>query len=387
MVDKVLDKLLAMTKQTGDVLYVEGPHGIGKSEMIAEWAQQAGMHCIVLELATQEVGDLIGIPDKTDDGRTVWTKPDWMAEIEEYDAKGIPTLLFMDEINRAQQDVKSATMNLVLNGRIHRHKLPASTIIAAAANPSFGKYQVSTMDPAFMNRFCFMTLNVNPTLWLQYAREKNLHKIVQLYITKNEEKLFNVDSVTKAVQPQTATPRSWTKLAHNLTFLEEINADDDTIRTMIVGKIGTAIGGQFFNFYKENSKAFSVQDVIDFCGKYKMDLKSPKKYQEQIIKMSEDLQKELEDVEHVVMQSIVDKLVDNVKHLEVTPKELEDLNQKKHLLPIAVMMTAIPLEVAGSMLTQYKTTPEFKFLYMADVDSAVTRKCAAIKNKDEGWIK
>jgi len=383
--DKVLDGLLAMTRKTGDVLYVEGPHGIGKSEMIAKWAEENGMHCIVLELATQEVGDLIGIPDKTDDGRTIWTKPDWMAEIEEYDAKGVPTLLFMDEVNRAQQDVKSATMNLVLNGRIHRHKLPKSTMIAAAANPSFGKYQVSIMDPAFMNRFCFMTLAVNPTLWLQYAREENLHKIVQLYITKNEEKLFNVDS--KSAQPQTATPRSWTYLAHNLSFLEEVNADDDTIRTMIVGKVGTAIGGQFYNFYKENSKSFSAQDVIDFCSKYTLDLKSPKKYQEQIVEIADALQKEIEGVEHVVMQSIIDKLVDNVKHLTVTPKELESLEQKRHLLPIAVMMTAIPLEVAGSMLTQYKTTPEFKFLFMADVDSAVTRKCAAIKNKDNGWVK
>jgi len=384
---KLLDTMLEMSQQSRDVLYIEGAHGIGKSEMVAEWAEKKGMKCRVLMLSQNEVGDLIGIPNIKDGITTSWAMPDWFNEIIEDDKDGTSTVLFLDEISRGAQDVKASIFDLVLNGKLHTHKLPKSTLIVAAANPAGKKYQVSSMDPALMNRFCFMTLSVNVVEWLEYAKEKQLHPAVIDFITKHEDKLFFQDDKTSI---QSATPRSWTKLSANLRALENLEANDDAIRTTIVGKLGIAIGGQFFTYYGDRVKLFGTKDVLKFIkdNKSMIDTSSDKKYQASIEKLADKFRDVIKDFEHIQLVQVTEKFVEEFFEQGLVKTDLDTIEGKLKVLPNALMLTAVPLEVAATLFETFKADQvKYALLWNSDVEQTIVRKCVAAKTKDPKWLK
>lgn len=379
---KILNNMLELALNTREVLYVEGVHGIGKSEMIEAWAKEKGMHCVVLELATQEVGDLIGIPHIVN-GVTSWAMPDWLDEVIQKDKEGISTVLFMDEFNRSRVEVKAAIMNTVLHGRMHTHQIPKSTLIVTAGNPDGKKYQVSKTDPALMNRLLHMTLQVNPTEWLEYATNKKVHSAILTYIRKNEDKLWFQDDH----HPASATPRSWKRLSDNLQHLEFVQADEDAIRTTVIGKLGIAVGGPFFNYYKERSRQLEPKDIIDFVKKHDKECTTEKEYQAHIEDLAEKLEKKIGDVEHILLQGVAERMIKSYSEVGITGDKLKSISDKRNVLPLGVLLTAMPLEVAASIFEQFKTTDEYKILYNFDINFKLCCKLVAIKTKNDDWLK
>jgi len=147
-----------------------GAMGIGKSQIIAQIAEELGIQLIDLRLAQMETGDLVGIPYLHKD-RTFWGKPGWWPE---ENTKGI---LLLDEINRAPNDVRQAIFQLILadhrgNRKLHTHVLPKGWAVIAAMNPPGGEYQVEELDKAMVRRFIMLTVQPDVESWLLWAKEK-----------------------------------------------------------------------------------------------------------------------------------------------------------------------------------------------------------------------
>jgi MoxR-like ATPase len=85
-------------------------------------------------------------------------------------------ILFLDEVNRAQDDVLQAIFQLVLDRRVGQYVLPPGWCIVAAGNYMEG-YRVGGFDdPAFLNRFCHLTLSGGETTleeWVNFMA--NVH--------------------------------------------------------------------------------------------------------------------------------------------------------------------------------------------------------------------
>lgn len=94
MVHKILDVL----DNSDDALLIEGKHGIGKSDMATEWANERGYHITTLFPSTQEVGDLLGLPIIVND-TTNWGRPIWLQEMHEayWPTTEIQNLIFEDK--------------------------------------------------------------------------------------------------------------------------------------------------------------------------------------------------------------------------------------------------------------------------------------------------
>ena len=88
--------------------------------------------------------------------RTVYSVFHTLAELAEHCAKpNAKALLFLDEINRAQNEVMQELMNIILNRTINGYDLPKNCYVVAAANPSSSfsdfrdsEYQVNEFDTA-----------------------------------------------------------------------------------------------------------------------------------------------------------------------------------------------------------------------------------------------
>jgi len=156
-----------------------------------------------------------------------------------------------------------AALQLVLAKRIHEHDLPSTngikTFIVAADNPDNGDYQVQALDPALEDRFCNIDVEVDVEGWLEYARNKNLNKIVRAFIADNPSKLhFTPDSSSDDTG---ATPRSWTMLSKYVDNFDK--TPPEVHYNIISGKVGKAIAAQFINFLTNYSTMISVSDIED----------------------------------------------------------------------------------------------------------------------------
>ena len=78
---KQIKDIIAAANLADDTVIIQGPHGIGKSSIVKQFAKENNHQLIELFLSHQEVGDVIGIPKIVNQGNeslTTWTKPIWL---------------------------------------------------------------------------------------------------------------------------------------------------------------------------------------------------------------------------------------------------------------------------------------------------------------------
>jgi MoxR-like ATPase len=94
-------------------VFLWGPPGIGKSELVAELTEEMGGYMIDLRLGQMEPTDIRGIPFYNKDlGLMDWAPPIDLPS-EELASKYPVVGLFFDEMNRANEWVKKSLMNFL----------------------------------------------------------------------------------------------------------------------------------------------------------------------------------------------------------------------------------------------------------------------------------
>ena len=216
--------------------FIWGHRGVGKSSIVKQTAREDFMGIIDLRCSQLESSDIRGLPNAGEDGRTHYLPPTEMpvgdmSDVEvlvelytvigqidddsvlaamirdedegtenvlreriqvtlesatyqvqrQYDKKlkelqprmerGI---LFLDEVNRAQDDVQQAIFELVLDRSVGQYVLPAGWYIVAAGNFMEGYMVNGFNDPAFLDRFCHITLSTGESTledWVRYMAD------------------------------------------------------------------------------------------------------------------------------------------------------------------------------------------------------------------------
>ena len=108
---------LDIYKESQIVPYLEGESGIGKTSIIEQYAKEKEMDCIIMGVASLDHIEFYGRTVSTDmvagiKGKefTVFNKsiPNWVSKILQNDENNKETLLFIDELNRADFILESA---------------------------------------------------------------------------------------------------------------------------------------------------------------------------------------------------------------------------------------------------------------------------------------
>jgi len=248
-------------------VFLWGPPGIGKSDIVKQLGEELEAHVIDIRLSLWEPTDIKGIPYfDANTSRMAWAPPiELPNEVEASKHKNI--ILFMDEMNSAAPAVQAAAYQLVLNRRVGTYKLPDNVFIVAAGNREADKGVTYRMPAPLANRFVHMEMRVDWDDYFAWATENRQHKDVVGFLTFSKKDLYDFDprSSSKAF----ATPRSW-------AFVSELLFDDDedenTLTDLVSGAVGEGLAIKFMAHRKIASKLPNPTDILK--GKVKkMDTK------------------------------------------------------------------------------------------------------------------
>jgi hypothetical protein len=243
-------------------VFLWGPPGVGKSELIADLTEELGGYTIDLRLGQLEPTDLRGIPFFNKDiGKMDWAEPVELPTEELASQYPIVTL-FLDEMNQAAPAVQGAAFQLILNRQLGKYKLPDNVVIVAAGNRESDKGVSYRMPTPLANRFVHLEVRHDFDSWNDWAVKHREHKDVVGYIGFSKGDLFdfNPRSSSRAF----ATPRSWHFVSQ---FLQDEDATDAELIDLISGTIGDGLAIKFMAHRKVAGQMPNPRDILD--GKVK----------------------------------------------------------------------------------------------------------------------
>ena len=186
-------------------IFLWGPPGIGKSELVESITNELGGVMYDLRLGQMEPTDIRGIPFYNKE----IGKMDWAAPVDLPDADTASqypvVVLFLDEMNSAAPSVQSAAYQLILNRRIGKYVLPDNVVMVAAGNRESDKGVTYRMPTPLSNRFVHQEMKVDFPAWQEWAVNNNIHQDVVGYLSYSKQDLMDFDP--KSASRAFATPR------------------------------------------------------------------------------------------------------------------------------------------------------------------------------------
>jgi RNA polymerase alpha subunit len=215
------------------------PPGVGKSDVIAQAATDAGLPCRSL-LGTQLAPeDVSGVPFIVGE-RSVFCPPRVLLP-----ESAEPFCLFLDELPACTPDIQKAFYSLLLERRLGEHALPPGTWVVAAGNRSEDRALVRTISSALVNRVVILQVRVDVGEWLAWAAKNSVRREITTFITDSPDSLLR--AVPEVAAPF-STPRAWASLSRALDLAEKSGVlDDDILAALVAGRV-------------------SPQDVQPFCA-------------------------------------------------------------------------------------------------------------------------
>jgi hypothetical protein len=174
--------------ESGTAVCLWGSHGIGKTQLVRDFAESRGWGFAAISPAQfEEMNDFHGLPvaaPSTVEGeapRTVYATPEWVPR-----GKG-PGILLLDDFNRADLRIFRGLMQLLQDFRLFSWSLPEGWEIVLTANPDTAEYAVTSMDPAMLSRLLHFTMAWDPKAWALWAASAGIDRRCIDFVLLNPE--------------------------------------------------------------------------------------------------------------------------------------------------------------------------------------------------------
>ena len=239
--------------QTRRPVFLWGPPGIGKSDIVKQIGEDAGREVVDVRLALWEPTDIKGIPYyNADKGAMVWAPPAELPTDPESTA-----IIFLDELNSAPPAVQAAAYQLILNRRVGTYELPKGVDVVAAGNREGDRGVTYRMPAPLANRFIHLEAKVDFDDFQEWAVMNNVHPEVVGYVGFAKQDLYDFDP--KSPSKAFATPRSWVFVSD---LLKDDDCDIDTLHNLIAGAVGDGLAVKFMAHRKIAGRLPKAEDIL-----------------------------------------------------------------------------------------------------------------------------
>lgn len=239
-----------------------GAPGVGKSNLVAQYAGANNFELIDLRLSQLDPVDMRGCPRIDLEALlTRWCPPDFLPQ----NGQGI---LFLDEINSAAQATQAAAYQLILDRKLGAYVLPKEWSIISAGNRDTDRAIVNKMSTALRNRFTHIDVDTNVDDWCRWAMSADICDEVIAFIRFRPSLLCEFEPQAPSPQETArmnavkdsrsfASPRSW----HALSDEFKVNTYKEIELDLFTGNVGQVAATEFMAFLT-HSRNMPNLDVI-----------------------------------------------------------------------------------------------------------------------------
>ena len=180
-------------------LHIWGACGVGKSQIVAQVADDLDFDFLDVRAVQLDPVDLRGLPRIKED-QTEWVPPKFLPT----SGKGI---LFLDELTSAPQMTQAGCYQLVLDRKLGEYRLPDGWVVIAAGNPASERGVHFSMPRPLRNRFVHLELEADLNDWCKWAVNSNVRPEIIAFLRFKPDLLHTADATSDA--NAWPTPRSW----------------------------------------------------------------------------------------------------------------------------------------------------------------------------------
>jgi hypothetical protein len=212
-----------------------GAPGVGKSQLGLQVSTLLSRRYIDIRASLLDAVDLRGIPNIVN-GKTFWATPAFLP------SDNTPTLINLDELNRAPVMTMNGLLQLVLDRQLGEYRLPDATELIACCNRESDGGGVQKMPQALSNRFVHLEMEPDVDDWCRWAVRSNIEPAVIAFIRWRPELLHKFSRTDRAFP----TPRSW-------EFVSQITAQKpgkDLEESLYSGAVGGDASTEYISFLR-----------------------------------------------------------------------------------------------------------------------------------------
>lgn len=225
-----------------------GSPGIGKSQIAQQLAQKMNRRLFDVRAALLDAVDLRGIPSVIN-GLTHWCPPAFLPQLEHG-----PSILLLDELNRAPTMVQNALLQLILDRKLGEYRLPDECEIISCCNRESDGGGVQKMPQALANRFLHLPMEPDLEDWCAWAVTADVEPTVISFLRFRPQLLHKFSQTEKAFP----SPRSW-------EFVSNINANNPgngIELALYTGAVGAGAAGEYYTFLKLYRTLPSIDSIL-----------------------------------------------------------------------------------------------------------------------------
>ncbi|MDH3664567.1 MAG: MoxR family ATPase [Alphaproteobacteria bacterium] len=204
-----LKHALPIILDAGLAPFIEGPPGIGKSDVVAQVAKErhgrngasADAWFLDVKPAQRDPVDFTGLPVPDMEARvTNWLRPGFLPS----EGGGI---LFLDELTAATPQVQNVLLELILQRKIGDHRLPDGWSIVTAGNGAKDRAYAATLGTAMANRLIHLEAIADLDDWCRWALDAGLPVLLIAFMRFRPTLLHQFDP--QSDEKAFPSPRSW----------------------------------------------------------------------------------------------------------------------------------------------------------------------------------
>lgn len=233
-------------------IYIEGPSGVGKSEVVHALVKEFGTQLRDKRFSQMDAVDLGGTPWKSPAGFTQWAPPDWL------NFEGAPEgILFMDEITSASREVFAASYQLFLDRQINGARVPEGWMVVAAGNRVSDRGVINLMPSPLMNRFLKVTVEPHLDSWRDEMGKRQLDPRMIAWVSYQPEYLHNFSAEVAQQNEPFCTPRSLERAARYLDWEPQERVE------LLNGRLGRAGASALESYLRLFTQLPRFQEIMD----------------------------------------------------------------------------------------------------------------------------
>lgn len=254
----IFERNVALGDARGTPVCIWGTHGLGKTQLVKDYAGRRGWQLAYCAPAQfEEMGDLHGLPSIGDpaepnpwggDKHTVFAPPEWVPKQEG------PGILLLDDINRADDRILRGIMQLLQNYELFSWRLPPKWQIVATANPEGADYSVTPMDDAMLTRMLHFTLRFNVKAWAKWAISANVDIRGVNFVLNYPE----------TVTGKRTTPRTLVQFFEQIAPIHDLQAESEHVVLLAASCLDETTVAAFLSFVQNDlASLLNPLDILE----------------------------------------------------------------------------------------------------------------------------